>query len=80
MMRLNVTTTQDNSGRDLWVGYVVLNGYAVRLATASYNGLDDLRYYAMREGFEGILIGPCSVPWAHITPLNGSMARAHFES
>ena len=62
-MMLNVTHTE---GRDGWTGYVVLNGRAVAVAHADFNGLDDLRYYANREGYEGILHGSPSVPWGKV--------------
>ena len=62
--KLNVCS--DKAG---WIGYVVLNGRAVILCRADFNGLDDLRYYADREGYDGILIGSPSVPFATIKTL-----------
>jgi hypothetical protein len=63
-MMLNVTATTD---RDGWTAYIVVNGIALPVAHADFNGLDDLRYYAKREGYEGILIGAPSVDWGRIT-------------
>lgn len=51
---------------DGWVAYVVLNEMAVIVARADFNGLDDLRYYAEREGYDGIMIGKPSVPYARM--------------
>ncbi|GMU26099.1 MAG: hypothetical protein AMXMBFR16_10040 [Candidatus Uhrbacteria bacterium] len=57
---VNVTIEKGNTD---WTGYVVLNGCAVRVARGC---LADLRYYAEREGYDGILIGGPSVPFARI--------------
>lgn len=60
--KLHVCT--DNRICDGWIAYVVLNELAVIVARADFNGLDDLRYYAEREGYDGIMIGKPSVDWA----------------
>lgn len=64
MVTRKLHVTQDNRICDGWVAYVVLNELAVIVARADFNGLDDLRYYADREGYDGIMIGKPSVPWA----------------
>lgn len=58
---LHVTASHDSNG---WAAYVVRDEKAVIVARADFNGLDDLRYYADREGYDGIIIGSPSVPWA----------------
>jgi hypothetical protein len=68
-MKLNVSHRPYRNGRRTWVGYLVLNGKAVKLCSG--DNLDDIRYYADREGYEGILIGPPSVTqWAKIVDNN----------
>ena len=59
-MPLNVTSTNDMFGTP-WIGYIVEGDIAYPLAGGT---LDSLRAYALREGFDGILIGSPSVEWA----------------
>jgi hypothetical protein len=72
MIKLNVTGEPDGRDGRLWVAYEVCKvmgvRYAFRLATA--DNLDDLRYYADREGYGGILVGSPSVKWAALNILN----------
>ena len=58
---LHVTAQHDSNG---WAAYVHRDERAVVVARADFNGLDDLRYYAEREGYDGIIIGTPCVPWA----------------
>lgn len=62
-MVLNVTNRPGFNG---WTAYVVLNGLAVPVARADFNGLDDLRYYASREGYDGIQICTCPTDWCKL--------------
>ena len=57
---LHVTGTNPIFGTP-WTGYVVVGDLAYPLAGGT---LDSLRDYAVREGFDGILIGSPSVDWA----------------
>jgi hypothetical protein len=68
-MKLNVTV---NGGCGGWVAYLHINGRSVAVARADFNGLDDLRHYAQREGYEGILIGNPSAPWARLVDCGGT--------
>jgi hypothetical protein len=63
---LNVTSIAKPFGKHNgeWTGYIVENGLAYPLASGSLAGL---KAWAAREGFDGILIGGPSVPWAPIS-------------
>ncbi len=66
-MKLNVATEQTTRYGAVafeYVGYIVLNGCAVRLCSGA--DLSDLRYYAEVNGYDGILLGSPSVPWGRI--------------
>ena len=63
-MKLFVTTHVDCNG---WVAYTVLNGLAICVARARFNGLDDLRYYAKREGYSDLVVKQPSMPWGRIS-------------
>jgi stage V sporulation protein SpoVS len=60
---LNITSGKtplsDNGG---WTGYIVENGKAHALACCATT--QAIKAYADREGFDGVLIGGPSVPWA----------------
>ena len=67
---LNVTGRDDFQRNSLWTAYVVLNGFAVIVARADC--LDDLRYYADREGYDGILLGATELPQARLQRLEAA--------
>lgn len=76
-MKLNVCSDPDFGG---WMAYIVINGLAVCVARADFNGLDDLRHYALREGYDGILFGTTSLSWGRITRRDRSFGSPDYEA
>ncbi len=60
-IKLKVTLRTDCAGEPVWTGYAVCDDCATVIVETT--NLDDLRYWAGRNGYDGIVLRTPSVPF-----------------